>query len=138
MIELAVIDRLKATPAVTALVGQRIYQLKLKQNTAFPAVRVQLADDVATYHLRGGTKLKVARVQIDAYGSQTVAAGVDPYDIVADLASAIEEALSGIRFVEDDVQVTGAFQVFRRVSDEAGTNPLIRQQQDFMFRYKRV
>lgn len=134
-IEQVVTDRLESLSAVTAIVGTRIYQLKLRQNTAFPAVRVQLISDTKTYHLRGTDGIARARVQVDSYNSET---GSDPYGRVAALAEAIEEGMSGIRFDLGGFRVIGAIQVLRLSSHEAnGPQPLIRMQQDFRFVYER-
>lgn len=134
-IEQVVTDYIETVSAVTAIVSTRIYQLKLRQNTGFPAVRVQLVSDDRVYGLRGTVNLSRARLQIDSYGTST---GSDPYGVVAALADAIETALSGIAFTLDNVRVVGAFQIMRLALEEPGTQPLIRIQQDFRFRYKRV
>lgn len=137
-IEQAVTDLLKATPTVTAIVGTRIRQLKLRQNETFPAVRVQLISDEGAKHLRGVERLKASRLMIDAYNTEASVAGSDPYAVVANLAEIIEGVLDGARFTVGNVRVRGAFQVLRRSDHEPGTQPLIRVQQDFRFRYERV
>lgn len=134
-IEQVTTDRLESVSAVTNLVGTRIYQLKLRQNTQFPAIRVQLISDPRDYHLRGEIDLGRARVQIDSYGLET---GADPYGAVAAVADAVEVALSGVVFTVGGFKVKGAFQIFRRALHEPGTQPLIRIHQDFRFRYSRV
>lgn len=65
----AVVARLEEVSAVTALVGLRIYQGTLPQNPELPAIRVQLVDDAAPVHLRGGGVLYRTRVQVDSVAS---------------------------------------------------------------------
>jgi len=134
-IEQVVADRLEGTPAVTDLVGTRIYQLKLKQNTAFPAIRVQEIDDLHGHHLRGVDTPAHARVQVDSYGSET---GTDPYVTVQNVAAAVAAALDGERFTSAGVRVTGVFQDTRVTEQEPGTTPLIRVRQDFRIVYDHV
>lgn len=134
-IEQVIADRLEATPAVTDLVGARIYQLKLKQNTTFPAIRVQLVDDLHGHHLRGADDPARARVQVDSYGSET---GADPYVTVQSVADAVAAALDGERFTSAGVRVTGVFEDSRLVEEEPGTTPLIRVRQDFRIVYDHV
>lgn len=134
-IEQAATDYLETIAPVTQIAGTRIYQLKLRQNSQYPAVRVQLISDPRDYHLRGVERLRRARLQIDSYGAET---GIDPYGLVTTLADAIEDAMGGVRFVVDDVHVVGSFQILRRALHEPGTTPLIRIHQDFRLRYKRV
>lgn len=135
-IEQVVADYLETVTAITAVVGTRIYQLKLPQNATFPAIRVQLVSDDLDYHLRGELNLNSARLQVDAYGKEDPSP--DPYRRVTDLADLITAALSGIRFTLDNVRVVGAFHILRRALHEPGTQPLIRVHQDFRFRYQRV
>lgn len=134
-IEQVVADHLEATPAITALVGARIYQLKLKQNTAFPAIRVQLIDDLHGHHFRGANDPAVARVQVDSYGNET---GADPYATVEHVAAAVSWALDGMRFMSAGVRVKGVFHDGREVEEEPGTTPLIRMRQDFRIVYDHV
>lgn len=68
-IEQAIRERLLDIPALTALVGTRVYQLLLPQNGTLPAVRVQLIDDQIRQHLRGPDGNFISRVQIDSYAA---------------------------------------------------------------------
>jgi len=63
---LAVIARLEAVAAVTALVGTRIYQGVLPQGGPFPAIRVQRISEVQPMQLRGAIGIFSARVQVDS------------------------------------------------------------------------
>jgi hypothetical protein len=87
--EEAVVARIQQLAAVTALVSTRVYLLVLPQSTVFPAVRVQVIDQMEMQHLRGPHGLETARVQIDAYAK--VASGSNPYTT----ASALMEAIHG-------------------------------------------
>lgn len=59
--------RLLALPAVTALVGTRIYLFALPQNTTgVTAIRVQRISELMPGHLRGYRPLRRARVQVDS------------------------------------------------------------------------
>jgi hypothetical protein len=96
-VEDAVVARLASLTAVTALVGSRIYLDKLPQEPSYPCVRVQLIDEVESYHLRGGG-LKTARIQVDACARER--SGVSAYGLAATVAAAIHgndagSALSG-------------------------------------------
>lgn len=86
--EEAVRERLLSIAAVTAIVGSRVHQLVLPQEPTLPAIRVQLIDDVPSYHLRGENGLVPSRVQVDSYAG--IASGQDPYARAGALASAVE------------------------------------------------
>lgn len=85
--EEAVVARLEDVGAVTALVDDRIYMLKLPQHPTLPAVRVQKISGMRDQHLRGPSYTAKSRVQVDAYVTETN--GVDPYAAVSAVAEAI-------------------------------------------------
>jgi uncharacterized protein DUF3168 len=85
--EVAVLNRLLDIDAVTAIVGARVYQLRFPQRPTFPAIRVQLIDDVPAYHLRGENGLIPSRVQVDDVAEE--GDGTNPYAQASALASAI-------------------------------------------------
>lgn len=87
-VEVAVRTVLVEDPDVAALVGSRVYQLRLPQGATLPAVRLLIVDELVPAHLRGVDALKPARVQVDCYGAE--AAGYMPVDA---LARAVDEAL---------------------------------------------
>lgn len=64
----AVIGRLEAVSAVTALVSTRIYQGLLPQSPTLPAIRVQRIGEDEFMHLRGAS-VRRTRVQVDAVAS---------------------------------------------------------------------
>jgi hypothetical protein len=86
-----------------------VYQLKLPQQPTYPAVLVTLFEDPATYQFRGPVNFWRAGVQIDAFANEYDATRPDPYDTVEQLAEAIDQALSGVRFTVDTIRVTGSF-----------------------------
>lgn len=127
-VESAVIARLKATSAVTALVSTRIYLLKLPQRPTLPAIRVQLISDPQNKHLRGPDRATRARIQVDAYQAETA---VDPYGSVEDISEAVNDALVFAGFTVAGVQVQSAERVDRRAMREADELNLVRMLQDF-------
>jgi hypothetical protein len=87
VIALALQTRLLALSAVTALVGQRVWTFSLPQDPTLPAVCIQQVSEVEELHLRGTSKWKRARVQIDAVAGET--SGGDPYDTAIDVDAAV-------------------------------------------------
>lgn len=86
-VEEAVYTRVAALAAVITLAGTRVYLDKLPQSPTYPAIRVQLIDDPASFHLRGPDGLSRARVQVDHYVDEA-ASGSDPYAAVEALEAA--------------------------------------------------
>lgn len=127
-VESAVVAKLKATSAVTALVSTRIYLLKLPQKPTLPAIRVQLIDDPQTKHLRGPNGMTAARVQVDAYQAETA---VDPYGSVDSISEAVNDALVYEGFTVAGIKVQSAERVDRRAMREADELNLVRMLQDF-------
>jgi hypothetical protein len=131
-VESAVRAVLVADPGVGALVGGRVYQLKLPQGVTLPAVRVQLIDNPAAYHLRGADALSAARVQTDVYAAET--SGGDPYRVAESVADAVDAALSGKKL---DVgspparHIAGAFRISRRTQYEGDVLREVRILQDY-------
>lgn len=111
--ELAIITRLAATPAVTAIVAQRIYEIALPQSAIVPAIKVQVIADPKSYHLRGPLKQSRTRVQVDAAVSErAVSVSDDPGANLNALAEAIDDSLSGQTFTvgtPPSLKVTGVF-----------------------------
>lgn len=86
-VEQAIVARVAAIGAVQAMVGSRVYLVKLPQSPVYPSVRVFRVDVIEGQHLRGPDGNARARVQIDAYTQQR--SGVDPNQQVLNLAAAI-------------------------------------------------
>lgn len=83
----AVRERLLAISALTALVGQRVYPMVIRQGEKRAAVRFQVIDEDAPQHLRGPAGLQTTRVQTDAY--VTVSESQTPLTDVEAIAAAI-------------------------------------------------
>lgn len=84
----AVVARILALPAVTAIVGTRVWQLLLPQSATLPAVRVQRISGVEMgAHTRGARGVAWARIQIDAVAG--VRDGANAYTTASELAEAI-------------------------------------------------
>jgi hypothetical protein len=137
--ERAVRARLLQLPALTALVGTRVYVGHAPQGVVSPFVSVQLIDEVALPHLRGSGGPKRSRVQVDVFARER--SGVDAYDTAADIAAAIDGpgdagALDGWRGIVDDLLITGAFRIDRRPLFVVNEQRLERWQLDYMIHWR--
>jgi hypothetical protein len=74
----AVRTRLLAIAALTTLVGERVYALKLPESPTLPAVRLKQIGRTELMHLRGSSRIVRARIQLDAIAAET--SGGDPYE----------------------------------------------------------
>lgn len=133
--EQAVLERVLDLAAVTALIGQRGYLLKLPQGPTLPAVRVQLIDEIGNPHLRGAGGPQRSRVQVDAFAPE--ASGSDPYASASAVAAAINgpgdgTGLDGWQGDAGAITVTGSKRIDRAVSYEPGELRLVRVRQDYM------
>lgn len=90
-VEQAVLTHLKANAGVIALAGPRGYLQKFPQDPPTPAFRVQLINESESGHLRGGSKTKPARVQVDSIAAE--GSGIDAYAQASALADAINDTL---------------------------------------------
>jgi hypothetical protein len=79
--------RLRATTAVTALVGSRIYPSRLPYVAPMPAITYQLISAVRMQGLRGPTGLADPRVQVNCWA--------DTYTGAKVLAREVRRALDG-------------------------------------------
>jgi hypothetical protein len=119
--------------------GARVYQLKLPQKLGtWPAVRVQAIDDPENYHLRGGSGMRKARVQVDCYSPEGTAE--TPYADVSTLAEEINgddagSGLSGFAGWIDDLYVSAMLRIDRRPLYEGGELRLVRMQMDYWVHY---
>lgn len=91
--EEAVAERLMDITAVTDLVDERVFMLKMPQGENRPSIVVQMASDVRESHLRGGSRRGQCRVQVDTHVPE--ASGVDPYATASSIADAINGAHNG-------------------------------------------
>jgi hypothetical protein len=85
-IEEGICERLESLAPVAALVGDRIYQLRLPQRSGLPAIRVQEISETEDLHLRGPSDLST-RVQVDVYAQES--SGSDPWASAAAVAEAV-------------------------------------------------
>jgi hypothetical protein len=138
-IEQVVADRLAADGAIAAIVGFRVYQLRLPQSPTYPAILVQLIDEPTTSHLRGVTNLYRARIQIDSFVDET--SGGDPYLTVSELAQAVDAALIGAPWTLGSPQMIDVLFVerqSRRTIYEPDELTLDRMMQDYFVFYRTV
>lgn len=86
--EEAVVARLLTVPAVTAIVGTRIWLVLIPQSPVMPCVRVQQISQIDEgLHDRGAGGVGWARVQVDAIANLTT--GGNGYATVRELTDAI-------------------------------------------------
>ncbi len=104
--EEAIIARLLATAAVTAIAGQRITPGRRDQGSALPSLVLHKIDAPRGYHLSGDSGLVAARLQIDCWGASYASAKL--------LARAVINALSGVRWAQPGLRIDGIL-----VEDEA-------------------
>lgn len=98
----AIADRLRADPKVAALVGARVYRLKLPPKSLLPAIRVQHISRVEFEgHLRGRAGLFRSRIQVDAFATEYVGINTVPAG-TEDLVMAIDDALVAQAFDSRD------------------------------------
>jgi hypothetical protein len=140
-VEDAVVDRLLSLSAVTALVSSRVYLDKLPQSPTYPCVRVQQISEPEDYHLRGGSTMKRARIQVDAFAREV--SGVNAYALADTVASAIhgDEAGSGLSgwkgtIGSPAVDVLGAFRVDRRRLYDPDELRVLTMSQDYQVTYR--
>lgn len=140
--ELAVIERLEDTAAVTDIVEDRIYELFLPQSFTAPAIVVQVVNDPKSYHLRGPDAHSRTRVQVDCYVSEVpLTDDDDPGATLMTLEQAIDESLSGQVFTvggSPGGEVTGVLRVDRRKMRDPDELRLLRVMQDYVVWWKPV
>lgn len=143
--EQGVFELLGTLAPVTALVGTRIRQLRLRQGDTLPAVRVQVISEPTEYHLRGGVGLYRSRVQVDAYAME--ASGSDPYASATAVAEAIhgDDAGSGLSGWTGELggsppalKIHTIQRVDRAVEYDAEELRQVRCRQDYMVHWSRM
>lgn len=143
--EQAVLERILAIAAVTALVSTRVYMLKVRQGSAMPAIRVQRISGVNDYHQRGEIGLKRSRVQVDVYAGE--ASGGDPYASALNLAALVHGDGNGVNASglsgwigttsgSPSIRILGVFLVDQAVGYEADEIREVRVRQDYMVHWK--
>jgi hypothetical protein len=88
--------RLLAAPAVTALVGQRVYWVDRPQTTGLPAITLQLVSEGRPQHMGGFDGLFDARVQVDIWSESHAEAWVISEAVIAAIIP--EQTGNGISF----------------------------------------
>jgi len=126
----ALYSRLQAVSGVTALVGTRVYPLRLPQAVTYPAVRYQVIDEERPGALDADIGLVWARVQLDSYAATYLAA--------KQLATALRAALRRAAWTEDGVQVQDAeLLVVQDETEELAPDRLVyRVRHDFRVCYR--
>ena len=122
--EEAVAQRILALPAVTAIVGTRVWLVMLPQSPVMPCVRVQQVSQIDEgAHDRGAGGVGWARVQVDAVAM--VHTNGNGYTTVRSLTEAIHgngrgpqaTGLLGWKGVIGDLTITGIFSILDGVAE---------------------
>jgi len=87
-VEEGLVAELLADAGVSALVGTRVYRL-LPQNVTYPAIQYQRISAERFNTLDGPNDLTQIRMQVDSWS--------DSYEQVKALATAVRQALNGVR-----------------------------------------
>lgn len=88
-IDAAIIAKLKATTAITAIVGQRIYPDSLPLTPTLPALRISFVDGNPDSEVPGFNK---ARVQVSCYSNPATSNGIRSPAEVMSMVKAIKDA----------------------------------------------
>lgn len=137
--------RILALSAVTAEVSTRVRLLRLHQHDTLPAIRVQVVDDLTSYHARGGSGHYRSRIQVDCFAKE--ASGTDPYADAVALAAAVhgDDAGSGLSGWQgtvggspDAIQIHAMLRVDRMVSYESEELREVRCRQDYQVHWSPV
>lgn len=103
-VEEAVVVALQDDPTVLALITKdRIFQHKLAQGSALPALTYQLIDDSSINSQGGSSGLARARIQFDCWGKTKEEASA--------VALAVRMALVGIKRYSSGVLLQGGFKI---------------------------
>ena len=122
--EEAVAERIRALPAVTAMVGTRVWLVTIPQSPVMPCVRVQGISQIDEGpHTRGAGGVGWARVQVDAIANTTT--GGNGYTVVRQLTEAIHgngrgpdaTGLLGWKGAIGDLTITGIFAILDGVAE---------------------
>lgn len=122
---------LLATPALAALVGNRVHWGRLPPVVqGRPYINLTVVSDPRAYHYRGATRLRKTRVQADIWAETAASA--------AAVADALEALLSGFRGDRGETAFRGVFLVAARdmTDDTPGqVQALFRRSFDFNFNW---
>lgn len=79
-------SRLTGAAPVSAIVGTKVYWVKVPQNQARPYIRLQTISDTRPQHLQGYDSARVTRVQCDCFA--------ETYAVARDLAEKVIAAVA--------------------------------------------
>ena len=132
MVGNAIYARLAAHAGTAALVGTRIYALRLNQGVTYPAIRFQVIGSPRVHAMTADTGQVDARVQVDSYA--------ETYEGAHAVAAQVRAALSRWGGTAGGVTVEHAFLDDERDLDEPtvtvnGDAGIYRVMQDFMVHY---
>ena len=91
----AIVAKLKATAALTALVGTRIYPDEVPQGKLFPAVFYMTVSDVKDHYLTEMSDLEAPNIQLTTYADDKDGAAAVA-EVIKDTLSDYQGTLSGI------------------------------------------
>lgn len=89
-------SRLAADAAVSAVVGAKIYWVKVPQTAVLPYVRLQTISDPRPAHLKGVNGARVTRVQADCFAATYGVARQLAEKIIT--AMAVPDQVGGVHF----------------------------------------
>jgi hypothetical protein len=116
----ALTARLAAVPALTALVGTRIYWKKLQQNTLYPALTYQkISRGPGVSAMGKDSGLVRPRYQITSFGKATATKG--PKQVALEVAKQVRLALQRYRGTVAGVEIQDIFVDDERDSDDPVT-----------------
>lgn len=119
-------DYLLSRVAITDLVEERIYALRMPQPAAYPAIVISLVSTNATRSHDGYSEMRTRRVQVDCYS--------DDFDEMQALGEAVFRTLNGFAGHMGLTQVGHFFLLTERDLDEdglEGEKPCFRRSQDY-------
>jgi len=123
---------------IAALVGPRVYPLRLPQKATMPSIVLTRIDEINDAHLRGPVALNRARIQVDAWAAT--------FDGATALGTLCQQRLDGFHGIWSDgaspasqIQVQGIFHdVARDFFEEEILGGLCRQSTDFFVHYMEI
>jgi hypothetical protein len=114
VMEGALIDLIKADSFIGAVVGARVYPLRLPQGSAMPAIVSTRVSGQPLYADDGEVGLQSARVQVDVWATT--------YTQAKDLAQLVRARLSAFSGVHDGVNISYIMLDEERDLSESGAN----------------
>ena len=125
-IDEALITKLEAASAVTAICGTRIYPVKFPQSVTVPAIRINHIGAARVYTLSGAGGYVHDRFQIDSIAKL--------YKDVVALAKSVRQELEAFKGTVDGVRIDGIF-LENQFADWDDAAQLFRIQQDYFIHH---